>query len=174
MSHFPRIEPSVVDPQRNPRRPASGSATGSVGGGRAGDPAVNTNEANDPCEGVKSSDLRYDKVRKYKKNKGMEGQGRYVYQTSEQHIRSRHMNPASGASQYYGSFHAVQNANAYSFDFGTRTRDSEHRNIYFELNFHLPIGTDRTEGFSPTGYNTLILENDCITVVTSHPGRAWQ
>jgi hypothetical protein len=65
-------------------------------------------------------------------------------------------------------------ANAYSFDFGTRTRDSEHRNIYFELNFHLPIGTDRTEGFSPTGYNTLILENDCITVVTSHPGRAWQ
>jgi len=81
------------------------------------------------------------------------------------------MSPASGASQYYGSFHAVRNTNAYTFNFGDRRiRGSQ---IYFELNFRLPIvGLDRDEDFSPTGYNTLILESDCRTVVTSYPGIA--
>lgn len=131
-------------------------------------------EKKDPCAGVKSSDLIYDRVQKYRRNSGMEGQGRYVYQTAEQHIRSRHMNPASLDSQYYGSFHAVQNTNAYTFDFGSRSSDTGNKNIFFEFNFRLPIvGTDRDEGFSSTGYNTLILENDCRHVRTSYPGRAW-
>ena len=158
-------DPGGGDPSSNgePQNPLKG-----VTGGIAG-------EQSDPCKGVKSSDLRYDKVRQYRRNKGMPGQGRYVYQTSEQHIRSRHMNPASGASQYFGSFHAVQNTNAYTFDFGNRMTDADGSAILIELNFPLPIvGTDRTEGFKPTGYNTLILENDCRTVVTSHPGRTWQ
>ena len=142
-------------------------------GGRATAPATHRKE--DPCEGVTSSDLRYDKVRRYRRNRGMGGRGRYIHQTAEQHIRSRHMNAASGASQYFGSFGAVRNTNAYTFNFGTRTTDSTGRHIYFELNFRLPIvGTDRNENFKPTSYNTLILESDCRTVVTSHPGTAWQ
>lgn len=142
-----------------------------VGGGRTTDRA--TEKKDDPCAGVKSSDLIYDRVQRYRNN-NLASRGRYVYQTAEQHIRSRHMNPASPASQYYGSFHAVQNTNAYTFDFGTRTTNTTVTNIYFELNFHLPIvGTDRDEHFSPTGYNTLILYDDCRHVRTSHPGRAW-
>jgi hypothetical protein len=116
----------------------------------------------DPCAGVRPQDLDYSRVRPYRQG------GR---QSGEQHIRSRHL---SGnivkASQYFGHFNLVKSYNQFTFTFGTRhtgTRGS----IIFQLEFPFSIGTERDARSESTGWNLLILEPDCKTVNTSHPGR---
>ena len=93
-------------------------------------------------------------------------------QSAQDHIIERHMSGTVGVSQYYSdNFVTVQNANIYTFLFGSQT--VQGNSVVFDVTFPqlLPggnhIGKDPSGGETAT--NRLVLRSDCKTVVTSYP-----
>ena len=87
---------------------------------------------------------------------------------------------STGASQYIRlpgqftqpAFGNVKSLNSITFLFGERDTNTTGTTIYFEYRFPFPVGTDSTGNHRPTNINSLILDGDCKTVRTSHPGTA--
>jgi hypothetical protein len=159
-----------------------GQQQGGIQGGATATPA-------DPCRGVSASDLDYSQRRRY-------GRGqRALVQTAEEHIRMRHLNPSSGASQYTTDppvsqdvlFQQVRGYNAATFttpDMRRPLQDSRGNITGYVFVKTFPpivphpiyensgagwIGIDVQTG-GTTLTNTLFLGPDCRTVQTSHPG----
>lgn len=133
----------------------------------------------DICSGAKATDLDYSQTRRYGN----------VIESAETHIRRRHINLTSGASQYDTDprvgpnemFKHVKILNAMTFAAGVGQKLAGETGFVFVFTFPvLPhpiyprtmmawIGIDRqTKGRTRT--NTLFVGPDCKTVQTSHPG----
>lgn len=133
-----------------------------------------------PCFHVRASNLDYSRVRPYGAKKGPQS----VRESAEDHIKRRHINPASPASQYVMPswpaaaqqevFNFVKAVNASTFSNPDRvtTQSLEGRILGYTSMKAIGggVGYDVTAGSRNTSINTLYVEADCKTVNSSHPG----
>jgi hypothetical protein len=165
--------------------PTSSQPGNEFPGGGGGGGAEPLSLLTDPCAGKKGS-LDYDKRR----NKP-DPNGNW---TAREHIKYNHIRTdvETGKSKYTNSigrfasekvlFAAVTAINQATFQFATGFED-RGRLVYVyavpetprslgPISVQVTVGTDAGNGFQHTNVNTLVLEKDCKTVVTSYPGTA--
>lgn len=155
-----------------------GSGVGDLSVG--GDPS-------DPCDKVKSSDIKYGVKQNY-----LDENGNNIEQTAQQHITQGHIFPGEAGNTMYimhgplppgisykdALWQNVQAYNAVTFSMGQRSIDPGNGNLVFTLTFpvtynpyaKLPavIGVDLyTSPPTPLSTNVLILKPDCKTARTS-------
>jgi hypothetical protein len=137
----------------------------------------------DPCAGVKASDLDYSQehfTERHILNTDYAGRSKYVFNLG---IGSRIMAESDPNKRLQIAQQAVRDYDTFTFNQGGRYQQSPSANIGFVYGFPRAsgpgvdvawfvgvMGKDQPHAGELSNVNTLVLDRNCRTVITSYPG----